>query len=112
MTMDARPSKRAGSTTRTQAPLELPPAPARKSSREVMPSNANLGWMALDLLRRYRSTGSDGLIAICEDEHRAERLGAIIHAFEPNSGVMVLPALGPSAIEDVEASPEIAGRRS
>jgi transcription-repair coupling factor (superfamily II helicase) len=92
------------------------PLTSAKHQRDVssgsMSSDAPLGLLAHHLLDLWRSAGDDGLIFICEDERRAEQVGAIVHAFEPGSGVMVLPSLSAAAINDVEPSPEIAGRRS
>jgi transcription-repair coupling factor (superfamily II helicase) len=98
-----------------RAALKSPPTPAkhrRGSSSEKMSSDAPQGILALHLLELWRSAGDDGLIFICQDERRAEQVGAIVHAFEPSSGVMVLPSLGAWTFNDVEPSPEIAGRRS
>lgn len=74
--------------------------------------DAPIGWLALYLLGRWKDAGRDGLIVICACEQRAERLGAIIQAFDPRTGVMVLPSLRPAPDDDIEPSPEVAGRRS
>lgn len=82
-------------------------------STPPLPSSASpLGMTALYLLDVWRTAGRAGVIFICQDERRAEQLGAVVHAFEPRAEVMVLPSLGPSASDDLEPSPEIAGRRS
>jgi transcription-repair coupling factor (superfamily II helicase) len=54
----------------------------------------------------------EGCVFICGDESKAERVGAVIHAFDQSSGVMVLPGLHASPVDDLEPSREIAGRRS
>ncbi len=101
--MQSKPPKCSAASNRRSLLELLPPAISSASS---------LGTAALYLLDVWRSAGRGGVIYISEDERRAEQLGAVVHAFEPNSGVMVLPSLGPPALHDVEPSPEIAGRRS
>lgn len=101
--MQSKPPKSSTAKTRSRSFSPSPPP---------ISSDAPLGQAALYLLEVWRSACRAGLIFICDDERRAEQLGAAVHAFEPSSRVMVLPSLGPTAMDDIEPSPEIAGRRS
>ncbi|MDB5574527.1 MAG: transcription-repair coupling factor, partial [Tardiphaga sp.] len=83
-----------------------------KSSPAVVSSDVPLGRLALYLLSEWQGAGRYGLIFICADERRAEQLGAIVHAFDRQANVMVLPSLGSVPFDDVEPPPEILGRRS
>lgn len=74
-------------------------------------SDAPLGILTLYLLQEAQQAGRDGLVLVCDEERRAERLGALIHAFDPAVEVLVLPSPGP-AFEDLEPAREIAGRRA
>jgi transcription-repair coupling factor (superfamily II helicase) len=66
--------------------------------------------IALHLLEQWRRSKRKGLLFLAEDDWRADQLGAILHAFAPESEVMVLPAL--DVFDGPAASPEITGRRA
>ncbi|RJF69532.1 DEAD/DEAH box helicase [Rhodopseudomonas palustris] len=85
---------------------------ASKQAKQQISSAAPLGLLAIGLLQRRRKSGSKGLVFIARDEARAERLGAILHAFDPQCGVVVLPRFDTLPFEQLEPSREIAGRRS
>ncbi len=68
--------------------------------------------LALHLLERWRKSGRDGLVFLCDNENRAERLGAVIHALDPMVDVLVFPRLNNLPFDGLESSREIAGRRS
>jgi transcription-repair coupling factor (superfamily II helicase) len=108
------PSKRAAHAPAPQKsnPPRITEKGKRQASSHTPASNAPLGWLALHLLGQWRAAGLDGLTVICASEQRAEHLGAIIHALDPDAGVMVLPSLRSAPDDDIEPSPEIAGRRS
>ncbi|MFL6796120.1 MAG: hypothetical protein ACJ8F3_01765 [Xanthobacteraceae bacterium] len=52
------------------------------------------------------------MLFLSESERRAEQLAAILHAFDGNSGVMVLPAWDSLPYDGSLPSPEITGRRA
>lgn len=86
---------------------------AKRDNTIIAPaSDVPLGELALFILDQSRRHGGDGCCFVCADESRADRLGAVIHAFDPSSGVMVLPSLIASPDDDLEPSRETAGRRS
>ena len=68
--------------------------------------------MALHLLAEWRKAGRNGIVFLSENENRAERLGAVIHALEPSCDVLVFPRLNTLPFDQLEPSHEIAGRRS
>ncbi|MGY8677745.1 DEAD/DEAH box helicase [Bradyrhizobium sp. UFLA05-153] len=68
--------------------------------------------LALHLLAQWRKSGRKGLVFLAENENRAERLGAIIHALDPSCDVLVFPRLNTLPFDQLEPSHEIAGRRS
>lgn len=68
--------------------------------------------VALHLLEQYGKSGRDGIVFLCENESRAERLGGIIHALDASVEVLVLPRLNTLPFDGLEPSREIAGRRS
>src|SRR5438445_7228512 len=68
--------------------------------------------MALHLLAQSRKSGRNGVVFLAENETRAERLGAIIHALESSCNVLVFPRLNTLPFDQLEPSHEIAGRRS
>ncbi|MBR0829947.1 DEAD/DEAH box helicase [Bradyrhizobium manausense] len=68
--------------------------------------------VALHLLEQWGKSGRDGIVFLCEDENRAERLGGIIHALDPSVDVLVFPRLNTLPFDGLEPSREIAGRRS
>lgn len=81
-------------------------------SRSAISSTSPLGMVALHLLEQYGKSGRDGIVFLCEDENRAERLGGIIHALDPSVEVLVFPRLNTLPFDGLEPSREIAGRRS
>ena len=86
----------------------------RKSplSRTAISSTSPLGMMALHLLAQWRKSGRKGVVFLAENENRAERLGAVIHALDPSCDVLVFPRLNTLPFDQLEPSHEIAGRRS
>lgn len=92
--------------------------PAGKQERlprragQPVSSSSPLGLLALYLLDVWRRPKSKGLIFVSEDERRAEQVGAILHAFEPQSGVMVLPRLDAFPFDGLQPSRELTGRRA
>ena len=68
--------------------------------------------VALYLMDEWRRSKQRGLIVISEDEGRAELLGAIMYALEPQCGVMVLPRLDTLPFDGLRPSPEVSGRRA
>ncbi|MFL5109571.1 MAG: transcription-repair coupling factor [Microvirga sp.] len=68
--------------------------------------------LALHLLDHWEKSGRDGLVFLCDDESRAERLGGVIHALDPSVDVLVFPRLNTLPFDGLEPSREIAGRRS
>jgi transcription-repair coupling factor (superfamily II helicase) len=68
--------------------------------------------MALHLLAEWRKAGRNGIVFLSENENRAERLGAVIHAIDPSCDVLVFPRLNTLPFDQLEPSREIAGRRS
>jgi transcription-repair coupling factor (superfamily II helicase) len=68
--------------------------------------------MALHLLAQWRKSGRKGIVFLAENENRAERLGAVIHALNPSCDVLVFPRLNTLPFDQLEPSHEIAGRRS
>src|ERR1700739_2423518 len=81
-------------------------------SRAASSSSFPLGVMALHLLAQWRKSGRKGSVFLAENENRAERLGAIIHALDPSCDVLVFPSLNTLPFDQLEPSYEIAGRRS
>ena len=82
------------------------------ASRTAISSSSPLGMMALHLLAQWRKSGRKGVVFLAEDENRAERLGAVIHALDPSCDVLVFPRLNTLPFDQLEPSHEIAGRRS
>jgi transcription-repair coupling factor (superfamily II helicase) len=78
----------------------------------VISSSSPLGMMALHLLAQWRKSGRKGIVFLAENENRAERLGAVIHALNPSCDVLVFPRLNTLPFDQLEPSHEIAGRRS
>ncbi|WP_314945205.1 DEAD/DEAH box helicase [Bradyrhizobium cosmicum] len=68
--------------------------------------------LALHLLEQWEKSGRDGLVFLCNDENRAERLGGVIHALDPAVDVLVFPRLNNLPFDGLAPSREIAGRRS
>ncbi|MFC5323425.1 DEAD/DEAH box helicase [Bradyrhizobium oligotrophicum] len=68
--------------------------------------------MALHLLRARQRPTSQGLVFIADNEARAERLAAVLHAMDPDCDVLVLPRFDTLPFDDAEPSPEVAGRRA
>jgi transcription-repair coupling factor (superfamily II helicase) len=83
----------------------------RKTSAAIS-SSSPLGMVALHLLAQSRKSGRNGVVFLAENETRAERLGAIIHALESSCNVLVFPRLNTLPFDQLEPSHEIAGRRS
>ncbi|WOH48401.1 DEAD/DEAH box helicase [Bradyrhizobium sp. sBnM-33] len=68
--------------------------------------------VALHLLAQWRKSGRKGVVFLAENENRAERLGAVIHALAPSCDVLVFPRLNTLPFDQLEPSHELAGRRS
>ena len=68
--------------------------------------------VASPLLAEWSKPGGNGIVFLAENENRAERLGAVIHALEPSCDVLVFPRLNILPFDQLEPSHEIAGRRS
>jgi transcription-repair coupling factor (superfamily II helicase) len=68
--------------------------------------------MALHLLAQWTKSGRKGVVFLAENENRAERLGAVVHALDPSCAVLVFPRLNTLPFDRLEPSHEIAGRRS
>jgi transcription-repair coupling factor (superfamily II helicase) len=103
-----------GSMSRSSKARVAGRATNRKSppSRTVISSSSPLGMMALHLLAQWRKSGRKGIVFLAENENRAERLGAVIHALNPSCDVLVFPRLNTLPFDQLEPSHEIAGRRS
>src|SRR6476620_10286698 len=82
------------------------------SPRLAISSSSPLGTMALHLLAEWSKGGGNGIVFLAENENRAERLGAVIHALDPSCDVLVFPRLNTLPFDQLEPSLEIAGRRS
>lgn len=85
---------------------------SKSSSRSAVSSSSPLGMLALHLLEQWEKSGRNGLVFLCDDENRAERLGGVIHALGPSVDVLVFPRLNNLPFDGLEPSREIAGRRS
>lgn len=85
---------------------------SKSSSRSAVSSSSPLGMLALHLLEQWEKSGRDGIVFLCDDENRAERLGGVIHALGPSVDVLVFPRLNNLPFDGLEPSREIAGRRS
>ncbi|MGY4326768.1 hypothetical protein ACVWWG_001185 [Bradyrhizobium sp. LB7.2] len=85
---------------------------SKSASRSAVASSSPLGMLALHLLEQWEKSGRDGLVFLCDDESRAERLGGVIHALDPLVEVLVFPRLNTLPFDGLEPSREIAGRRS
>jgi len=68
--------------------------------------------LALYLLGQWRKAGRSGIVFLAENENRAERLGAVIHALDSACDVLVFPRLNTLPFDQLEPSRDIAGRRS
>ncbi len=68
--------------------------------------------LGLHLLTQWRKSAREGLVFLAENENKAERLGAIIHALDASCEVLVFPRLDTLPFDQMEPSHEIAGRRS
>ena len=82
------------------------------ASRSTISSSSPLGMVALHLLEQWRSSGRHGIVFLCENENRAERLGSVLHSLDPSLDVLVFPRLNTLPFDGLEPSQEIAGRRS
>lgn len=80
--------------------------------RTAISSSSPLGMLALHLLAQWRQSGRNGLVFLAENENKAERLGAVIHALDPSCEALVFPRLNTLPFDQLEPSREIAGRRS
>ena len=58
--------------------------------------------MALHLLAQWRKSGRKGIVFLSENESRAERLGAVIHALDPSCDVLVFPRLNTLPFDQLE----------
>nr|WP_244623647.1 DEAD/DEAH box helicase [Bradyrhizobium cosmicum] len=85
---------------------------SKTTSRSAISSSSPLGMLALHLLEQWSKSGRDGLVFLCDDESRAERLGGVIHALDPSVEALVFPRLNNLPFDGLEPSREIAGRRS
>jgi transcription-repair coupling factor (superfamily II helicase) len=81
-------------------------------TRSAIASSSPLGMLALHLLEQWSKSGRDGLVFLCDDESRAERLGGVIHALDSSVDVLVFPRLNTLPFDGLEPSREVAGRRS
>jgi transcription-repair coupling factor (superfamily II helicase) len=68
--------------------------------------------MALHLLDQWKQSGRSGIVFLAESEARAERLGSVVHAFDPSCEVLVFPRLNTLPFDQLEPSHELAGRRA
>ena len=75
-------------------------------------SSSPLGVLALHLLTQWKQSGRGGIVFLAESESRAERLGSVIHAFDPSCEVLVFPRLNTLPFDQLEPSHELAGRRA
>jgi len=71
-------------------------------SRTAISSSSPLGMMALHLLAQWRKSGRKGIVFLSENESRAERLGAVIHALDPSCDVLVFPRLNTLPFDQLE----------
>lgn len=81
-------------------------------ARGALSSAAPTGLIAVHLLTTWRKSGAQGLVFVAKDEMRAERLGQILHAFDPSCDVLVLPCFDTLPFDEVEPAREITGRRA
>jgi transcription-repair coupling factor (superfamily II helicase) len=84
----------------------------KTTSRSAISSSSPLGMLALHLIEQWGKSGRNGLVFLCDDENRAERLGGVIHALDPSVEALVFPRLNNLPFDGLESSREIAGRRS
>ena len=82
------------------------------SSRTAISSSSPFGMLSLYLLGQWRKSGRKGVVFLAENENKAERLGAIIHALDASCDALVFPRLDTLPFDQMEPSHEIAGRRS
>jgi transcription-repair coupling factor (superfamily II helicase) len=111
----SRPPRTPKSSTgdgHAQRPGAAKPVAASRRAKQQISSAAPLGLLALHLLKLRRRARPHGVVFVARDEARAERLGAILHTFDPRCGVLVLPRFDTLPFEQLEPSREIAGRRS
>ncbi|MFL9826737.1 DEAD/DEAH box helicase [Rhodoplanes sp. SY1] len=73
-------------------------------------SGSPLGAIAAFVLSRHADT--DNILVLMESERRAEMLGAILNAFDPDCGAMVLPRADVLPYDGHDPSPAVAGRRA
>ncbi len=64
------------------------------------------------LLERWHDGGTGGLLFVSDGERRAERLGAILHAYDPLCGVLVLPRWDCLPYDGLLPSLDTTGRRA
>ncbi|HEY3720980.1 MAG TPA: transcription-repair coupling factor, partial [Roseiarcus sp.] len=91
---------------------ESAPARRRDPASDKIASSSPLGAIALFLLARWKHEQGRGLVFISEDDRRAEQLGAILYAFDPVCGVMVLPQMDTLPYDGMEPSASIMCRRA
>jgi transcription-repair coupling factor (superfamily II helicase) len=89
-----------------------PPKKSKGSQRATISSSSPLGMMAMHLLAQRKQSGRSGIVFLAESENRAERLGSVIHALDPNCEVLVFPRLNTLPFDQLEPSHELAGRRA
>jgi transcription-repair coupling factor (superfamily II helicase) len=85
---------------------------SKGASRSTVSSSSPLGMVALHLFEQWRSSRRHGIVFLCENENRAERLGSVLHSLDPSLDVLVFPRLNTLPFDGLEPSQEIAGRRS
>ena len=68
--------------------------------------------LSLYLLGQWRKSRRKGVVFLAENENKAERLGAIIHALDASCDALVFPRLDTLPFDQMDPSHEIAGRRS
>ena len=105
-------SKSKGSKSKGSKSTESKGSKGKSASRSTVSSSSPLGMLALHLREQWEKSGRDGLVFLCDNENRAERLGGVIHALDPSVDVLVFPRLNNLPFDGLEPSREIAGRRS
>src|SRR4051794_27783881 len=83
----------------------------RMSRHPEIASAAPLGAIAVFLLERCKA-GQGGVLFLSQSERRAEHLGAILAALEPECGVMVLPRWDSLPYDGAVPSRDVTGRRA
>src|ERR1700743_349336 len=84
----------------------------KASKRPAISTSSPLGMLALHLRDQWRQSGRVGIVFLCENENRAERLGSVLHSLDPSLDVLVFPRLNTLPFDGLEPSREVAGRRA